>query len=366
MKILTCGAGIAFAMLGFLLWGCSDEGTPGTVETGGPESQTVDLNDPEGGLLAVDEAYAFGDPALAAAGVEDETPNDCYAGLSLVQRERAAAIERTPRRVWFSLAAIWGDIRQQDAGDLEPPPHGEEVVWDGSMELSAGVIRLVNLIDFESDTDRILPRVRPERIEWVSVTQGFIDGLRVLLVIPADSLSTDVQTLYFKAGTYERTFTTTELEHLAEIVEISDTQKISFHAFRADPSAQVDGFCRGRWGWAAGDSVGRFAGTWVRADNGARVGFMRGHYGTNDLGEQVFFGKYIDNQGRFGGFLRGTWEAQVVGEEESAGLRENGSFTGDWIDARGNAVGHLQGRWTRRGENGGMFQGSWHGHLILP
>jgi hypothetical protein len=348
--------------LALLCTGCSDTATPSGAEATPTEEQTVDLDDAYGGFRAVSESPAFGDAELAGEAADEEVQPDGYAGLSIVEREKVEQLEKG-RPVHYSFTALWGDLRNAEAGSIVEPAEGDSVVWDGAMTLSRGGIRLVCVIAFERPGDHVLPRVVPRTLEWVSTTTAGFDGLRVMLVVPSDSLApAEPETLRFRAGTYERVFTTDRLEDLEEVVEFSESQQISFRAFRADPAVAVGGFCRGRWGWAPEDSVGRFKGHWVRAGDGGVDGTVRGHYGVNSQGERVFFGKYIDPQGGFRGFVRGTWEAASQGSPGSESFRESGTFEGRWVDEQGGFVGHVSGRWDRRGIRWGVFTGRWRGH----
>jgi hypothetical protein len=356
----TAVLGAALLALFFLAGGCGREKSTGSEDILTPENQTVDLNAENGGFLAVDEAPAFGDADLATETTLEENPADGYAGLSIRQRERIESLERG-RPLHYALTVIWGDLRNGDAGSLNPPEQGDAVVWDGSMVLSAGAVRLLNLIDFERPEDRILPRATPEELAWASITHGDQDGLRALLIVPrADTTGSAAppETLRFKAGDYRRDFAVADLEGLNEVVSLTDTEQISFRAVRADPAVSTRGFLRGHWGRAAEDSVGRFQGLWTRSD-GKMAGVLRGHYGRNARGESVFFGKYIDLAGRFRGFLRGTWEATAEGGEGTPGFRESGSFSGRWVDEKGLPLGELNGRWMRRGNHTGVFSGAW-------
>lgn len=347
---------LGLGVLGGLLMagGCShDNPTGGDAIT--PEDQTVDLNAPYGGFLAVDESPAFGDATLEADAAEDEQQADGYAGISILDREAIELLEED-QPDHYALIAVWGDLRNANIGADVTELDGTPVEWDGSMSLDAGAIRLLGLIDFERPEDGIQPRTLPTDIEWTSITHGDRDGLRVWLVVPQ---SAEPETLHLKVGDYVRDFVTTELEDLSESHEIADSLQLSLRAFRADPAISASGFLRGRWGWAPADSVGRFHGNWVSADGGNPAGMMRGHYGLNAQNERVFYGKYIDSAGHFRGFLRGTWEAVSEGTAGTPEFRETGTFSGRWVDDQLHDLGDLQGGWQRRGSHIGIFTGRW-------
>jgi hypothetical protein len=339
---------------GFLVMGGCRHDNPAGGDAITPEDQTVDLDAPYGGFLAVDESPAFGDATLESDAAVEEQQADGYAGISILDREAVRRLEED-RPDHYALIAVWGDLRNASTNADVTHLDGTPVEWNGSMSLDEGAIRLLSLIDFERPEDGVRPRTLPTDIEWTSITHGDLDGLRVWLVVPQ---SAEPETLRFKVGDYARAFPTTELEALNENYEISDSLQLSLRAFRAEPAIDVRGFLRGRWGWAPDDSVGRFHGNWVRGD-GARIGVMRGHYGFNAENERVFYGKYIDNAGHFRGFLHGTWEATTEGGPGRPGFRETGTFSGRWVDERNHDLGDLHGSWQRRGSHTGVFTGCW-------
>jgi hypothetical protein len=353
-----------------LVGGCSEDvNTPDSYNSG---SQTVDLDDSFGGFLPTDETPAFGDDQLADSASDEELVQDGYEGLSVVQLDEVSKMENNSEAVWYSLTALWGYLK--DAEDNEPdgsipPEWDEEVEWNGYMELSRGGIKLLSIILFEREHgDVILPRSDPGLIEWESTTYGHFDGLRVLLTIPPDtSRIPEPVELTFSAGSYQRVFAIEELDSLSEVIEvIPDVASISFRAFQVDPAVDVRGFCRGLWGNAEDDSVGRFKGRWVSARDGRLMGWMRGHYGVNTNGDQVFFGKYVDQLGRFKGFLRGHYEVDSSGENGTAGYLEQGVFWGGWLDRHGRALGRLDGTWGQRGAGRGRYHGTWRGNVLTP
>ncbi|MBD3235965.1 MAG: hypothetical protein GF330_04630 [Candidatus Eisenbacteria bacterium] len=360
---------LATAALLIVLAGCSEDGT-GTPNAYDSGSQTIDLNDPYGGFLPTDEDPAFGDATLAERAGDEERVADGYAGLTVEQMEQVSSYEEDPRTEWYSFTAVWGNLSaDRNSGTPEDPPQQqEEVVWDGSLELTRGGIKLLSIILFEREHgDRLLPRAVPERIEWASRTYGHYDGLRVLLAIPPDTARVeDPVELTLHAGDYERVFTLAELDSLHEEIEVGENATISLRAFQADPEVDVRGFLGGAWGKAVEDSVGHFRGRWIAARDGRLMGWLRGHYGVDEAGEQVFFGKYIDWSGRFRGLLRGHYELMSSGEPGSPGYREYGEFWGEWIGRQGQALGRLNGTWSRRGNGRGRFHGMWRGNVLTP
>jgi len=93
-------------------------------------------------------------------------------------------------------------------------------------------------------------------------------------------------------------------------------------------------------------------------------GFLKGHFGKKENGEQVFYGKWISRLGRFEGFIRGHWGFYDCPAADSSGdCVPGGFFEGQILNSDGAAIGELAGRF-RAGNimfnvPGGFFQGRW-------
>ncbi len=151
-------------------------------------------------------------------------------------------------------------------------------------------------------------------------------------------------------GGYSRTFTIDELADLDLKVELEGGE-IHFMSTEVSLTAPIRGFVNGRWNWSPGESIGHFAGVWV-GPRGRPSGWVRGHYGVNLAGQEVFFGKYIDWDGNFKGLLRGR--ITIDRGELSAGA---GRFVGHWSEGD-QLEGSLHGRWNVT-RNRGFFDGRW-------
>ncbi|RME28471.1 MAG: hypothetical protein D6800_03865, partial [Candidatus Zixiibacteriota bacterium] len=218
-------------------------------------------------------------------------------------------------------------------------------------------------------------------IEWVSVTTVHNDGIAVDLYVPpprpildttitTDSLGNDVitvdtlwpdpVTVTFATGPYSRTFTLGELAALDTVVELDDGNAIAFHAMRISRIQCPRGFLFGFWG--PDKETGRIGFKGMFTDkHGLITGFVRGHAGVNDNGERVWFGKWISRNGRFEGFLRGTWAPHPdMHANGMAHRRAGGWFRGGIYDANRNRIGELRGRYCDgRYMRDGFFQGRW-------
>ncbi len=354
----------------FIAGGCSSNSSDNGITPEGNEEQTVNLDDTYGGFLSVPEDPAFGDVDLALSESEEISLEDGYEGLCDSDRSEAEAAEEiSSTRAWYSFSVRWGRLDRKDATSIEEDPITEDIEWNGDLSLSDGVIRLLSRISFEiNDGDHVVkPRPGPGELSWESSTHGSFDGIRIYAIVPIEGSGENEATLTFNSSQLGPiSFSRSELEDLEQTIDVgSDGLQVSFRAFRADPHSDLRGYCGGEWGWSEADSVGRFQGRWVEI-TGRTVGFMRGHYGLNKNDEPVFFGKYIDRDGAFRGFLKGNYSTLTSGDVSEINALEVGEFRGHWIDSRGNALGRLSGTWLHRDGKPGRFDGRWAGSSISP
>ena len=327
-----------------------------------PSEQTPDLNVPNGGFTAESEEPGFGDAALVASALEETAVEDPVERDQDVQGWMAR-----PGADVYVLSAVWGMLESSD-DPTAPPGDGQELDWSGKIECGRAAILLRSVISFErADGDSMLPRSSRHLLEWVSRTGAGHDGLRFLIVRPPSSTSgperstAATDSVYFRAGSYSRVITWQELAILDDEVQIDASgNRISLQAHRVEPSAShLGGFLRGQWDpIPAGESEGSFRGVWVGA-RGLAVGLFHGIYGTNDAGEQVFYGKYIDEGGAFLGILRGTWGAAGREPRNDAAAVELGWFRGEWVNADGDRQGELNGRYRTPEDRPGFLRGRW-------
>ncbi len=290
-----------------------------------------------GGLDMEDEAPQFGAPEeFAEASLEQDSAVDDAIASDPATTEVLAA----PDAVLYDTAVIWGqmppDFRNRD---------GHE--WDGTISINRGAMIVRRRVGFEHSTDAIAPRTDRLSVSFRSMTLPLVDGLFITVVDP-DPASTEPQTLtYTGADGTVLSATMAELVSGPESVEVDASgNRIVATAMRepADPCAH--GNLRGRW-HRVRDGRGRMIGVVSNAE-GEPVGHIRGVYGRRRNGEQVFFGKYIDRDGRFQGLFGGQYR--------------DGNFAGRWIVRPGLDHGDLGGmyRETIDGpETGGLFVGRW-------
>lgn len=332
--------------------GCSGNDPDSTTPDPNSTDGRIDLESEFGGFDSRNEAPAFGDPSLAAtlsleASVDDPAPA-LEAGMA------------DPGNYLYSVTIRWGVLGtgMGPEGDADDPL-AEPTDWSGSLAVSRGQLQIVRVVAWERE-DRIeLPRSNPSLIEWASTTHGNYDGIRVLVRrLPTRAGAPD-DTLTFKTPLVTKSFPLAELADLDFEVETGNAngEAVRFEGWEAPRFMNSRGFVGGSWGWAEDDSVGHFAGRWVGV-RGEVSGFLRGVYGQNDAGEKVFFGKYIDRNGNFQGFVRGHWATTRGADRDGPSV---GSFRGEWLsgDASPERIGALHGVWRLRDNGRGAFDGRW-------
>jgi len=370
-------------LLGLLLMiGCSnDADSPLAADpSGGDDYESLDFNDPHGGLTASDEEEAFGDPSLKAMllAEDGEIVDDPLAldpevlALEEAGRRTGGMHERhRPRFTYLRLR--WGMLRgPDDSVSIEPPC--DVVDWTGEIHTDRGLVVVKRVIRFERPYDHIIwPRLNPRTVAFQSRTGCHFDGL-VLQIIERPEVgedATDVEPeqpnqLHINLPHYTATFDVADLAKLDLIEDVTESgAQIQLTGFKLqDIDVCPKGFLSGRWrrltrdpSLAVTDTVdhgvrmGSLAGAWYSLD-GRIKGFLRGGYGVDADGQRVFRGKAIDRRGRFHALLAGTWEP-AAGDDLA-------SFRGDWILASGRVEGILGG--TAQpvdGYPGGFFTGRW-------
>jgi hypothetical protein len=319
-------------MFGLVLGGGCDEtnnNTPPAVENpyGGYDTGDMDMSELDG--MFASEPNEAGDDAEDPDNlVNDEDVDDLFTG-----------------NTWRV------HIMRIDWGQLQFNENKTSVTdWTGSIEVSDGGIRLLRKIWFEPAIlgDRIVrPRTDAKVLAWVSHTSVHHDGLFLKVITPADN---DDITVTLTAGAYNKTWNITELDKYDETVRMgNDGDEISVASIKR-PDLVNAGVLVGRW------NKGKFLGRWVNFD-GSISGYLMGYYGIRKNGAKVFFGKYVDNQGKFKGLLRGIWwHAPILTK-----LR-GGFFLGHWVDKSREFMGILGGYWAVALDptvEGGYFKGCW-------
>ncbi len=316
----------------------------GCTSSTGPETEYIE---DFGDLTADKEAPAFGDAYIEELLDVEREVDDPVAFSPMVER-----LDTNARTARFCFRMLWGNLGR-DSGITELTD------WSGTLTLSRGAIIATHAIRFEEGQDYILPRYDdsgnfiPEELGWVSYTSVHLDGIATRLLIPP-AVTDEVVTVTYESPQLTISFDITELESLDTLITIGEGNAIAFHATRCEPPTvrPMRGYLVGRWG-RDDDGQGIFYGRWMNA-NGRVIGAVRGRWGVDSAGMGVFVGKYIDNDGNFEGFVKGIWR------DRGHGANACGQFRGRIFNADRQPIGVLMGHFkkgdTRRG---GWFAGLW-------
>jgi hypothetical protein len=298
------------------------------------------LEEENGGLDMADEAPLFGDEDLFDRAEEIDT-DVVYDDPTERDAEVAVMLER-PDAVLYRTTILWGQFPGNPA---VPTPRS----WTGRFETNRGAILVRRIIRFEEATDHVLPRTDPRRVDFTSATRPHHDGLSLVLVDPEPGAEEPFVLRYLtpEGEVFMAPVPILVDGPTSEVVDDLGNRIVALALPRPVDGCE-HGFLAGRWHKVA-EHRGRLVGRVMDAD-GVRIGHMRGIYGRRRSGEAVFFGKFIDRDGRFRGIFRGRY-----GE---------GHFEGRWLTRTGEA-GALGGEYreTLPGpEVGGHFLGRWAEH----
>jgi hypothetical protein len=342
-------------LLALVLSGCSGDSDRTTAPTSTDQDQVVNLNDPNGGFTATDEAPAFGEADLLDLARAEAPVADSVAGPSLSDGEYQA-----PAHI-YAMTILWGMLPEpgDPASSGHPQDDGDTFDWSGSMVLSRGNLVITTTVSFEPEDSIIRPRPNRRSVQWISHTGSGFDGLRVMIYQPPLTNGAIDDTLTLTAGSYSRTFLLSELGSLSEDVPMGDTGTvIRFLASESDPFEGKHGSLLGLWAvQAPGDSVGRFSGIWV-ADGGRALGFYRGYYAEDPRKGRVLFAKMTDLNGVYRGVLRGNWDSGQVGPQPDDGNPNHGWFAARWFNGD-KEIGMVRGHWRFHTGRGGNMDGRW-------
>ena len=354
---------ITIASLLVLVGGCQwlDNGTA-PVST--DREQVIDLDSPTGGFTFTDEAPAFGEPELFEPMFNEVEVVDTTSDNAQVKelfRHRNVKIFRM-RAIWGNLITTYADTRDENYCPVD---------WSGTMKLDGGAVIIERIIAFEQED--CVEREDVSTINWVSKTGPHVDGLQVMLVVswgPADSTTEFVEPkLVFETGPYSREFSISELmalRLLEPVDECGNGITINSHIL---PAYCPYGFLAGGWKSVPPDTIapadtndtekvilGLYRGIWI-SERGTPGGYLKGAFGTNSDGDQIFVGKYVDMTGSFKGILRGHYG--TCPELTAEALYPYGYFRGIWIDENRTESGGLKGHWIAREPGFGFFHGVW-------
>jgi hypothetical protein len=304
------------------------------VDSTEPTEDALELEN--GGFTTEDELATFGDEALfASAAIEADAaePDALEASPELATMESAATAES------YDVVVLWGQMPFD-------PDVTEGRDWSGDLTVSRGGLRLRRRLGFEAATDRVMPRERPDRVDFRSVTRPFADGLAIR-VIDNDRENAEGLRLRYTSvdGTRVHDLDLRRLDDGPIVVDAGDGNRLVAVGRRrrhdADPCA--NGVMRGRW-HALAPNHGVFLGV-VANEAGEPVGHVRGIYGQRRNGNPVVFGKFIARDGRFTGLINGTY-----GDER---------FAARWITRDGDHGGIHGAFFEGPSLRGGVFAARW-------
>jgi len=325
--------------------GCSDEDTTTAPDPVG--SEVLNLEDEFGGYSATDELPSFDDDVVTDVTNESREVDD-----NVASDPETSRVEGDDGTRVFAMTLRWGHFG--GAADLGG---GDQIDWSGSIRTTGeSRIVLLNVMSFEQGDGAVLPRQDPQLLEWTSSITNGRDGIRIVVLQP-DETGAANDSLYLDTTHFTGAFALQSLTDYDNMLDVGEAGlDMRFQSIETDEVGDVNtfqGWVDGRWRWSEDRSRGEFHGVWVNPRAGA-IGHVRGHFGTNKAGENVFFGKYINRTGQFQGFLKGSF---TLAEGDFA--KGRGIFQGNWFSADRDTRGRILGRWATRGDDVGFFAGKW-------
>lgn len=357
MFLIVLGSGCQFTG--------NDPTSPGTVPEDQPETG-LDLDSATGGFSLADEDPAFGEPEIYESYNIEPAFDDPYR-----ERKQVREMERRHGARIYRFRAIWGHLARafDDSTTSERCP----IDWTGTLHMEGGVVIIEKVIAFEAADS--VARIDRSTIGWVSHTKPHVDGIQVRIICPPppppDSVSNvaPVPVLVFKTKPYAARFTLEQLRAM-NIVRPVDRcgNGISINSHIVRPLCP-HGHLMGGWRRVEPDTIfspdstetrgivyGVFRGVWI-GQHGLAAGHLKGVYGVNSAGEHVFFGKYVDRDGRFKGILRGHYGPAPAIDAENR--YPHGWFDGVWFGRDRLVKGYLKGHWAADEPGYGFFHGVW-------
>jgi hypothetical protein len=340
MNRAISAAGLLILMVGLVGTGCQQSNgadtNGGASGAGDPYAEPASLSAAEnGGYDANDEAPYFGLESMSQFGPDTPVSDPSFAALEALEGEQV-----------YTLRIVWGNLELDARHDLEAAEGTSDLLdWSGTLTLDGGgELHLIRTIAFDLH-DSIVTEDDPKLVQWISHTGPHVDGIVVKVIYLPDPEIAD-PTITFQAGPVTQVIPLSELDHYDQIVTIdSDGHGAAFTALRTDDDTCLEGFLDGKWHKRLEGEGGVFRGR-VMDDESGLIGHLRGHFGVDHDGGPVFFGKYIDLDGHFRGFLHGTYG--------------DGAFAGDWTAADGSLEGSLNAEYvTGETVDSGFFQGFW-------
>lgn len=331
----------SLAMTGCL--GDSNPASPEDTYTGDDEFAKLDLTSENGGYTEEREGIPE-DPTYLKIKGEEEGADD----VALVDEP---SLDVSPSYDVHYLRITWGLLERELENTIDTD-------WSGTIRVDRGALKVERLIAFEENEDWIVrPRESRQEIEFVSHTSMGKDGLVLKIYTPqVEAAMFPPNTITFTTGPLTKSYPIESLNELNEVIDVDVIgNQVAFLGRQRGDGPCVNGFTNGFWRMNEEGNRGRFGGVWVESD-GAPIGYVRGHFGVNDQGDRVLFGKLVSEDGEFRGFLRGTYAVNALG---------GGSFEGTWIGRDGSIRGKFEGMFRVNDKDGiqiGAYEGVWSGN----
>jgi hypothetical protein len=318
-------------------------------------AESDDLNDatqissalelPNGGLTGDAESPMFGDENFERGGlIEPDAPvDDPFATDPEVVGMTAA-----PGAGLYVATIAWGRF---------PAAHTQGQIrdWSGRFRVNRGALVVRRTFGFEGP-DLLSQRESRDVVAFTSFTGPHREGLVLLAIDPDAATATEPFTISYETADSTVVFAMTDLLAGPNEGAMDDlgNKMVAVANVRRDDGCQ-HGFLEGRW-HAVREGLGRLYAR-VYDDEKTPIGYLRGIWGVRENGDQLFFSKYIDEEGRFQGLFRGWYDG--------------GLFRGRWVNFEHGEIGVVAGRY-RDGRPvgqypGGYFLGRWaETHCALP
>lgn len=292
-----------------------------------------------GGLSTTDEVVALEDPA-AGFDVAELQPTGADTMLDAAGALAADPQPAAMRRV-FRVLILWGHLpRPNDAMPPAPAagaPRPAPTDWTGSLSIENGALSVRRTLGFE-DGDSVRPRAARERVEFVSRTLPFVDGLALTVRALGPAATLRMQT-----AAYTGDLPLPDAD--GAVRRLGDGHNAVYYVAYEERPGCNQGLVFGQW-LRVRPHLGVLRGR-VLTSEGTQAGSVRGLWGRNRAGNGVFFGKHLTNAGMFNGIFGGTYD--------------DGAFQGRWATRASNR-GELRGRYfdgAVRGDGHGLFLGRW-------
>ncbi len=313
---------------------CSTD-TDTTADPAADEAVQVEsaLDQNNGGLDTLDETVAFGDPMVQA------TPELVSFSDST---DLTPPANPPPDLTRLRVMLLWGNLPSVADQQATTPPDAKPISWNGKISLDLGAMKVHKTLKFDAN-DGVAPREKPNEVSFKSTTLPHVDGLLIELIAPSSG------SLHFSTDALSADIAIKDLMptgHGAALVGVGDNG-LAVAGNVPTESGSADGMLIRHWKNIV-NNVGRFRGRVVSGE-GDMLGHIKGIYGhAKKVNKNVFFGKYIDTEGKFKGLFGGGY-----------GM---GAFQGQWATHDPGNEGMLDGLYYpghQGGDGDGFFIGRW-------